>query len=226
MEDGDRESVSVVTEGSQNMYMSHENIYVTFTEYVNEYQLRQDILKDVMESHLTDKDKKLIEDIKDIDNQILSQSEKENKIFQIYQRAMSRLSRDDVADIEEEIEDKLQQKLKEIKSFENTVINKISYDKDKIEPVANGRVPGQISNQFSMDEYDDVFRIATTTNGRWFGFAPSTESENNIYTLDEDLEIMDELTGLAEGERIFSTRFVEDRLYMVTFRQSRSILCN
>ncbi|MEK6816359.1 MAG: beta-propeller domain-containing protein, partial [Nanoarchaeota archaeon] len=46
-----------------------------------------------------------------------------------------------------------------------------------------------------------------------------SEQMNSIYTLDADLKVIDSLTGLAEGEQIFSTRFIGDRLYMVTFRQ-------
>jgi uncharacterized secreted protein with C-terminal beta-propeller domain len=46
-----------------------------------------------------------------------------------------------------------------------------------------------------------------------------TQSSNNIYTLDMGLEVLDKLEGLALGEQIFSTRFIGDRLYMVTFRQ-------
>ena len=33
------------------------------------------------------------------------------------------------------------------------------------------------------------------------------------------MEVLDHLKDLAEGERIYSTRFMGDRLYMVTFRQ-------
>ena len=41
-----------------------------------------------------------------------------------------------------------------------------------------------------------------------------SETSNAVFTLDGNLKIMDKLDGLAEGERIFSTRFVKDKLYM------------
>ena len=93
-----------------------------------------------------------------------------------------------------------------------------------MKPIANNKVPGQIINQFSMDENsynsNEVFRIATTTSARWSRFDNGrTESSNNVYTLNSNLKVLDSLTGLAKGERIYSTRFIDTRLYMVTFKQ-------
>jgi len=65
-----------------------------------------------------------------------------------------------------------------------------------------------------MDEHNNTFRIATTTGDMW-----RNTSKNNVYILDEDLKVLGKLEGLAEGERIYSTRFAGDRMYMVTFRQ-------
>jgi uncharacterized secreted protein with C-terminal beta-propeller domain len=45
------------------------------------------------------------------------------------------------------------------------------------------------------------------------------ESTNNIFTLDSDLNIIDSKKNIAKGEQIYSTRFVGDKLYMVTFKQ-------
>ena len=79
-----------------------------------------------------------------------------------------------------------------------------------------GEVPGRILNQFSMDENDGYFRIATTKGNIWDGRDPST---NNVYVLDSNMKQVGELEGLAPGEEIKSARFVGDRLYMVTFVQ-------
>jgi len=81
---------------------------------------------------------------------------------------------------------------------------------------ARGEVPGTILNQFSMDAYKDHFRIATTKGNVWDDENPST---NNVYVLDAEMKTVGSLEDLAPGERIYSTRFMGDRLYMVTFRQ-------
>jgi len=93
-----------------------------------------------------------------------------------------------------------------------TLIYRIIIEDDEIECVAEGEVAGYVLNQFSMDEYDDHFRIATTT---WEGPA----SQNNIYILNMNLTTVGRLENLAPEEQIYSARFMGDRCYLVTFRQ-------
>ena len=212
--------VSVAVEWDQNLYMSKDNIFVTYTEQINEYELYEDIIKDLLEDELTDTDKALIEKIKKTDNEVLSFYEKKSKIMQIYYSYMQYMSQDEQEDLQDEAEELLKQKMEEYKHLEYTVINRISVDDGEIDVEANGKVPGHIINQFSMDEYKNVFRIATTISPTWSRFDnDQTESTNNVYALDQDMEIMGELEGLAEGEQIYSTRFIGERLYMVTFEQ-------
>lgn len=216
----DINSKTITVEYSQNMYMSEENIYITYTEHINEYDLQRKITMDLMMNKLSDADKELVEKIRQTDNDVLSQREKEAKIMQIIYSYIEYLNEEEQRELEEEVDRLLKEKLEEYEYFEYTVINKISVDEGDINVRANGKVPGHIMNQFSLDERDDVLRIATTINARWSRFDKQrTESTNNVYTLDQNLNILDELKGLAEGESIYSTRFIGDKLYMVTFRQ-------
>lgn len=50
---------------------------------------------------------------------------------------------------------------------------------------------------------------------------PSMENadKNHVYVLDADLDMVGKLENLAPGERIYSARFMGDRVYLVTFRQ-------
>jgi len=95
--------------------------------------------------------------------------------------------------------------------FDKTSIYRIQIEGDKVEYVANGEVPGMVLNQFSMDEYDGYFRVATTT------YEPT--QRNNVYILNMSLNITGSLTDLAQGERIYSARFMGNRCYLVTFKQ-------
>jgi uncharacterized secreted protein with C-terminal beta-propeller domain len=74
------------------------------------------------------------------------------------------------------------------------------------------QVNGNILNQFSMDEYDGFFRIATTS------YDENYNSVNHLYIYDETLSPAGEITGIAPGEQIYSTRFMGAKGYMVTFR--------
>jgi len=95
---------------------------------------------------------------------------------------------------------------------DKTLIYRVRLDEDDIISEAEGAVPGYILNQFSMDEYNSYFRIATTD---W----TQDGSSNNLYVLNMNLTIVGELSGLAPGERIYSARFMGDRCYLVTFKQ-------
>ena len=100
-------------------------------------------------------------------------------------------------------------------SVEKTVITKFNLDNGEIEFLGKGEVKGTILNQFSMDEYDNNFRIATTISGYVDNRDTST---NNMYVLDKDLKVVGSLEGIAPGESIYSVRFMGKRGYMVTFR--------
>ena len=98
---------------------------------------------------------------------------------------------------------------------QKTLLHKISIDNGDISYIAEGEVPGRILNQFSMDEHNGFFRIATTISGYQDNVDTST---NNMYVLDENLEVVGRLEGIAPGESIYSVRFMGARAYMVTFR--------
>ena len=95
---------------------------------------------------------------------------------------------------------------------EETLIYRVKLDQENIVTEAEGAVSGYVLNQFSMDEYNDYFRIATT---EW-----ATEgSKNNVFILNMTLSVVGKLENLAPEERIYSARFMGDRCYLVTFRQ-------
>jgi uncharacterized secreted protein with C-terminal beta-propeller domain len=106
----------------------------------------------------------------------------------------------------------------EADEFERTTIHRISIENESITFEATGVVPGSVLNQFSMDEYNGYFRIATTVGQVSRTFAQAT-STNNVYVLDMDLNVVGELEDLAPGEEIYSARFMGDRGYIVTFRK-------
>jgi uncharacterized secreted protein with C-terminal beta-propeller domain len=96
----------------------------------------------------------------------------------------------------------------------DTTVTKIGIEEGTIIFKANGTVPGYVLNQFSMDEHNGYFRIATTDHD-W----RSGSSGNNVYVLNEDMEIVGELEDLAPGEEIYSARFMGERCYLVTFKK-------
>ncbi len=92
-----------------------------------------------------------------------------------------------------------------------TSIYRVRVNEDALTFEAEGSVPGYVLNQYSMDEYNGHFRVATT----W----QKTTQMNNVYVLNMNLSLVGKLENLAEGERIYSVRFIGDKGYIVTFRQ-------
>jgi len=99
-----------------------------------------------------------------------------------------------------------------------TEIYRIRIKENSMRVEASGQVPGRILNQFSMDENNGYFRIATTTGhlSRWTGQATSS---NHIYVLDMNLKIVGKLENIAPKEKIYSARFMGARCYLVTFKK-------
>ena len=96
-----------------------------------------------------------------------------------------------------------------------TTVYKFSLANGQITYLNKGEVPGEVINQFAMDENKNYFRIATTTGYIWSSKEPS---ENNVYVLDETMNIAGKIEGIAPGEKIYSVRFMGDKGYLVTFR--------
>ncbi|MGB0113040.1 MAG: beta-propeller domain-containing protein [Ilumatobacteraceae bacterium] len=85
--------------------------------------------------------------------------------------------------------------------------------------VASGEVEGRLLNQFAMSEYNGDLRVATTTDD-WGNFGD--QSESTVFVLrpnGTDLEQISSISGLGKGEQIYAVRFIEDKGYVVTFRQ-------
>ncbi|DAC73108.1 MAG TPA: hypothetical protein DSN98_01500 [Thermoplasmata archaeon] len=99
---------------------------------------------------------------------------------------------------------------------ETTILHKISITTGAVTYIAQGEVPGHILNQFSLDEHNGFFRIATTVGNNW---GEGTQTSNNIYILDENLKQVSQIENIAPGESIYAARFLGDRAYLVTFVQ-------
>jgi inhibitor of cysteine peptidase len=98
------------------------------------------------------------------------------------------------------------------KQESSTDIHKFSIDGINVSFQSNATVAGTILNQFSMDEFNGDFRIATTSGEAWFD-----DSSSQLYTFNKDLKMIGKLENLAPGEQIYSVRFLNERIYLVTF---------
>jgi uncharacterized secreted protein with C-terminal beta-propeller domain len=92
-----------------------------------------------------------------------------------------------------------------------TVIYKYNLTGNTVKYSGMGEVKGDVLNQFSMDEFNGNFRIATT---QW----TNEGTVNNVFILDSNMRNVGSVLNLAPGERIYSVRFSGNTGYVVTFR--------
>ena len=90
-----------------------------------------------------------------------------------------------------------------------TSIYRMRIEKSTVITEAHGKVPGRELNQFSMDEYNNYFRIATTT---WV----NGTVQSNVYVLNMNLNIVGSLENIAPSETLDSARFLGNRCYLST----------
>src|SRR3989338_8502429 len=100
---------------------------------------------------------------------------------------------------------------------EETIIHKFALKDGDASYSGFMEAPGHILNQFSMDEFNGYFRIATTKGEVWGSGA--SKSTNNIYVFNSDLNMAVKLEELAPGEKIYSARFMGEKAYLVTFKK-------
>lgn len=205
----------------QNLFVSQNNIYITYTKYINEWELQMEVTREYIFPMLPAKKQQLIRDIEAVPDYILNKNEKLSKISYIVDGYIYSLPIDEQERISKELGVKMREKFESIaKELEKTVIHKIAINNGNLEYKATGEVTGNVLNQFSMDEHNGYFRIATTKNRTWSQFEEvNFESYSNLFILDENLKVVSGLEGLAKKEQIYSVRFMQDRAYMVTFEQ-------
>ncbi len=204
---------------SGTIYVSEDNFYLTYQQNLP-YRFYEDSNRDrffdvvvpLLPAEIRDK-------IKSIQNDSsLSSARQWSEIAELMQDSYNQMSKNQ----KEKLFDKIREALSEYdrriqEESSKTIIHKISIDEEKLEYVAKGSVPGRLLNQFSMDENDDRFRVATTVE--YYSQYKGTIRSNAVYVLDENLKIVGGLDEIAPDESIFSARFMGDRLYLVTFQQ-------
>jgi uncharacterized secreted protein with C-terminal beta-propeller domain len=94
-----------------------------------------------------------------------------------------------------------------------TSIYRVSINGGSLTFEAKGSVPGYVINQYSMDENNGYFRVATTTH--------KETTENSVFVLNMNLTAVGELklVNTEVRETIQSVRFLGNKAYIVTFEQ-------
>ncbi|MBI5534751.1 MAG: beta-propeller domain-containing protein [Deltaproteobacteria bacterium] len=114
--------------------------------------------------------------------------------------------------------------------FQYTYIHDFDFKKSAITPeyLGSAAIPGGVLNQFSVDENAEHFRVATGGDlvryvDKGYGLESEVDKSNHVFTMEvgdgKELKILGRIDGLGKGENLHSTRFIEDKAFVVTFEQ-------
>ena len=115
-----------------------------------------------------------------------------------------------------------------------TTIRKASYKDGILESIGNTTIAGTVFDSFCMDEYEGNLRVVTTLE-QDNGIMPLNEVEasegdtseepvenpeisNTLYILDNGLNEIAQINEVANGEKIYAARFLEEIGYFVTYK--------
>jgi uncharacterized secreted protein with C-terminal beta-propeller domain len=200
----------------QNLYVSMDNIYITYRKQISQKKIAEDMMSEVIIPNLPpDLSIKVVA----IWNSGKDYNERMQEISELLMEYIDSLGPEESARFMGSMQEKIAEYYAKIaKELERSSVHRISVSNGNIEYASGGSVPGNVLDQFSMDEKDGYFRIATTTSG-WIG-GMRGNTLNHMYVLDSGMNIVGSLENLAEGESIYSVRFMGDKAYMVTFRRT------
>ena len=95
-----------------------------------------------------------------------------------------------------------------------TDIAKFTYKDGYFNAAASCRVNGSIMDEFAIHEENGNLFVLTSDSGFW-----SSESGSNTLTIfDSALNELSKISGIAENERVYAARYIDDIIYFITYR--------
>ncbi len=93
-----------------------------------------------------------------------------------------------------------------------TRIYKLSMKGDKLELVGKTTTEGQLLDQYSMDEKDGNLRVALNSSKK------GDNQGTRIEVYDKDLKLIGKSVAVEPDEKMYASRFIGDKAYLVTYR--------
>lgn len=199
------------SEQNTTVYVSNSATYVVLSSYLNQNTLMLEYFINEPQNVLPDE---IIAKIKKMAGYDLSLEAKLIELQVIIQNYKNTLEADQARELDTNITNALADYInKNLRSLHLSEIVKIA--NENMEIISTANIPGAPLNQFSLDEFNGNLRIATTVGQ---SFLPGVETFNDLYILNNNLDIIGQLTDLGKDERLYSVRFLNDQAYLVTFK--------
>jgi inhibitor of cysteine peptidase len=96
-----------------------------------------------------------------------------------------------------------------------TDLYSFALDEGRLTYSARGTADGTLLNQFSLDEYNGNLRVATTVQA-----SAGRGQSGKVTVLDNRMRVLGSVGDLAPTQQIYAARFMGERLYLVTYRET------
>ncbi|MBN2066804.1 MAG: beta-propeller domain-containing protein, partial [Candidatus Thermoplasmatota archaeon] len=174
------------------IYVSSDSVYIASSSYLNDYETIQGLLEEYVLPALPSE---ASHEIDAVDSLTLEEYQKTMVIEWVIQNYVEQMDEQQRQTIAEEL----------ITQLQKTLLHKITLDNGDITYADQGTIPGTINNQDALSEYNGYLYVVTTMNG-WVmsSYLSSIESYNNLYVLDETLDVVGSLDHLSNGASVSS----------------------
>jgi inhibitor of cysteine peptidase len=191
--------------------MSRDSLYLTYQETTSETDIMLEFLESEGDELL---DSETMERIDELQTYDLSDQTLMIEVRRAIEEYSSSLGKEERREFQKDMENAVGNYTEDRKR--ELVTTGIAEFDLKLELESEGEVPGEVNDQFSLGESEGNLRIATTVGNSW---QFDTESENDLYVLDDELDEIGSVQGMGLNEQIYSVRYIDDKAYVVTFRR-------
>ena len=210
------DSAAITGSYSSYLYVSNKNIYL-----VNYYSKSPDVL---LYSFILENNELFpawfVDRVRELNSYNISEQSKLYELRELINRDLRSSFNSEEAWLNfhkkynSKFEDYLENNLDKVQF---SIINKFSIEDNQLGKLKYSKVVGKPLNQFSMDEYEGSFRIATSVFSPYSSWTPM---ENRLYIFTNDLENKYSSDSFGLDEKIYSVRFVSNLAYVVTYKQT------
>jgi uncharacterized secreted protein with C-terminal beta-propeller domain len=208
----------------ERVYMSGDNLYLFSTSYewVN---IDVGKLIERIKPYLPDEYRQAVDKILEMTG--ISDELRAQMISSVLQEAMSKMGNEQLKAMAREIE----KFYAEQGGFIGPLTHALKISLDKLQPSSRNKYWGRLLDQFAINEDSKGNLILALTAEKITSIRteyvpgglpyiyPEVQSVNRVVISDKDLRVLGSLEDLAPGEVIYSSRFINNMLYLVTYRQ-------
>jgi hypothetical protein len=195
-----------------NHILANDSLIISHQKLIDEELVAIQSLGKLLNDKISEASKKRIITINAIDNNILNQSEKINKVKSIYDFYLSSLADEDKGSFETSFSNEIKSGFEELYKEKNkTIVHKLIFDKNSLRPSNHVELDGIITNN-TMQSFDESgFFLASAK----FNLDNQSERLYQVFRLDNKLSIVGQ-SDVIKDNNVYSRISTQDQTLFLT----------